>query len=747
MPFRQRALLRPFAFVSLVLWGAFTGCASGGEAEDEQTDEGVLGSVSEGLRKGSGGVNCDGNYCKGSVLCVLGEGDCDVDTQCDQTTAAGPLRCIQNNGAKWGCVSGLDVCAPATCINRVLDPGETQVDCGGSCGPICPQVCVGLPANGSPGHCTVDCPCQSGEGDCNGNTTCTQNGPLGALVCPAGNGAKFGFSSAIEMCVPAHCTNKLLDAALGETSRDCGGDCGTVCTSVCGQQPPSGSIGHCTAGCPCNFKDGDCDVAGQCAPGGVCLQDRGDLFGFSPSTDVCVASHCVNASQDGGESAVDCGGPDCAACAGGVVDAASFGGSATDYAQEIGLDAAGNIYLGLRYVSSSFDIGLGDVGNAGESDVLLAKLSPQGVPLWNHRVGNALADGDHNVALAVDAAGNSYLVASFYGSVNAGGADLAASGEVDVYVAKYDTNGNHVWSKSFGGSGLDRLRRLVFDPAGDLILVGYFESSIVFGATTLTSAGSYDAYVAKLSAADGSPIWARGYGSTLDDRGYGIATDSSGNIYVAGQVTGTVDLGLGPFTTSNSLSDGFLMKLSNAGTTLLATTFGGTTRGDFGAVVGVDSSGRPVMGARFTSNLDFGSGVFDPALSDVAVIGYNADLTQRWSHHFGGPGHDTISDFVVAPSGEVAITGYFGTSIDFGGGSVAALGSVDTFLVRYGSGGSVVWSSTFGSGSVVEPMGLALGAGTLYLTGFYQGTVAFGSASVGPSIGGSRDGFLTQFVF
>lgn len=735
-----------FALSSLCGLLGLHGCSAGAPQTDgEALEDESVGSTTEGLKKGFGGVNCDGNYCKGTVLCGLGEGDCDVNTQCDQTTAAGPLVCVQNNGPKYGCPVGMDMCAPATCNNKKLDPGETQIDCGGPCGSICPNLCAGLPANGQPGHCTDGCPCPSGQGDCNAASNCIQNGPLGALVCPAGNGVKFGFSSAIEMCVPSHCINKIFEPALGETAKDCGGDCGSVCTSSCGSLPASGSIGHCTSSCPCAFKDGDCDTASQCPPLSACLQDRGDLFGFSAATDVCVASHCSNAALDGGETAVDCGGPDCAACGGDAIKATRFGGSSSDYAQAIGMDGSGNYYLALRYVSSPFDIGLGNVGNAGKYDILVAKLSPLGVPLWNKKFGNAGADGDHNVALAVDNGGNSYLVANYYDTINLGGTDYTAVGSTDVQITKLDASGGHVWSRSLGGPNVDRVRRIVVDPNGDLLIVGYFLDSIDLGGQVLTSAGSNDAFVAKLRASDGGLVWANRYGSTQDDRAYGVATDASGNVFVAGQIGGTVDLGLGAFTTSNNTVDAFLLKLSSGGAALGATTFGGTTRGDEAATVNVDGQGRPVITGSFTSNIDFGSGAFDPALADVFVVAYDANLNRRWAQHFGGPGYDYVSDAAINSAGELALAGYFSTSIDLGSGTVAAAGTRDIFLIRDSAAGSIVWSRTFGGGGLTEPMALLLSSNTLSMVGYFEQTVPFNPLALGPASG--RDGFWTRFTF
>src|SRR4051794_40382722 len=97
------------------------------------------------------------------------------------------------------------------------------------------------------------------------------------------------------------------------------------------------------------------------------------------------------------------------------------------------------------------------------------------------------------------------------------------------------------WVKTAGASTNDSAKFVTTDPQGNVIVTGYFRETVTFGQTNLTTAdGNLDGYVAKYTT-NGTLIWIRqisGDGSG-GDVGYGVATDSSGNILVTGEFSGT----------------------------------------------------------------------------------------------------------------------------------------------------------------------------------------------------------------
>jgi len=197
---------------------AVASCTVGVEDDSGSGDLGEErepGQIEQSIAKGKpGAVNGAIDYCNNPASsCASGEGDCDSNAQC----AAG-LVCVANNGLKFGFPKTWDVCAPSHCSDRTQNAGETGIDCGGACGAC--LACVGTP--GDRDFC-VGCQCASGQGDCDSPAECAAG-----LTCATNNGLKFALPSQFDVCVPAHCTNRILDAASGETGVDVGGPCGTL---------------------------------------------------------------------------------------------------------------------------------------------------------------------------------------------------------------------------------------------------------------------------------------------------------------------------------------------------------------------------------------------------------------------------------------------------------------------------------------------------------------------------------------
>jgi hypothetical protein len=173
-------------------------------------------------------------------------------------------------------------------------------------------------ANGSEDYCSESCVCGIGEGDCDGSTQCGAG-----LKCLFNTGDDYGFDPSTDVC---DCP---LDSDNGSGSfcsatcpcEEGQGDCdnaeecepGLLCyrdvghvfgieeeDDVCASCLPSeanGTIDFCNAGCPCDEGEGDCDSASDCAPGLSCILNVGADFGLDPDTDVCLA--CRPDSQVG----------------------------------------------------------------------------------------------------------------------------------------------------------------------------------------------------------------------------------------------------------------------------------------------------------------------------------------------------------------------------------------------------------------------------------------------------------------
>ena len=97
------------------------------------------------------------------------------------------------------------------------------------------------------------------------------------------------------------------------------------------------------------------------------------------------------------------------------------------------------------YFRNTANFGGGDVTSVGLYDAFVVKYDAQGGLLWSKQFGSP--DGDHVLAVAVDASRNVWVTGYFNGTVSFGGAPLTSAGNADIYIAKYAADGTHLWSK------------------------------------------------------------------------------------------------------------------------------------------------------------------------------------------------------------------------------------------------------------------------------------------------------------
>ena len=113
-----------------------------------------------------------------------------------------------------------------------------------------------------------------------------------------------------------------------------------------------------------------------------------------------------------------------------------------------------------------------------------------------------------------------------------------------MYVAKFDTNGGHVWSHSFGGKDKDWGNSIATDAHGNAYVTGWFWYEVDFGGTKVKSKGKEDIFLLKLSPT-GSVLWAKSYGNSSRDMGKAVAVDAEGGIVSVGSYNVSLDFGAG----------------------------------------------------------------------------------------------------------------------------------------------------------------------------------------------------------
>lgn len=385
---------------------------------------------------------------------------------------------------------------------------------------------------------------------------------------------------------------------------------------------------------------------------------------------------------------------------GNVVWAVSEGGAKDDYAYGICVDVLCNVFITGYFNSPSFAIGSSTLVNISTAinapDVFVAKYDPSGVALWG-RSGDPGPENESAFAYGIgsDAAGNVYISGYFSGgfdsSINFDGYTIQNYGSYspDIFLVKYDNDGNVQWVNHIGGNEVDVSYDIYVDPNGNAYITGTFQNSATFGNTVLspTHTASNDIFIAKYDAS-GNLIWAKyalvpfylSYAS-----GMGVTADLDGNVFSTGYYTYSVSFGND--TLANTGNRGmFLAKYDINGNALWGRSPGGTGL-DYGSAVCTDSNGNVFVTGYFGSSyLNFGG---HPALNanvgynDVFVAGYDPDGNALWATSIGGPDNDYGMGIAASAEGDVYLTGYFGSyNINFAGHTLTNNGSFDTFLAK-----------------------------------------------------------------
>ncbi|WP_428656423.1 SBBP repeat-containing protein [Runella sp.] len=412
------------------------------------------------------------------------------------------------------------------------------------------------------------------------------------------------------------------------------------------------------------------------------------------------------------------------------------GSTENDYGFGVAVDAGGNVYVTGAY-AGTVAFGNTSITSVGSQDIFIAKYNGAGALQWVRSAGGP--NGDQGLSIAVNASGNVYITGLYSATATFGNTSVTAAGANDIFVAKYDNNGNFQWVRSAGGTDEDNGRGIAVDAAGNAYITGHFRSTATFGGSPVTSAGGEDIVIAKYDN-DGTFQWVYSTGSSSDDRGMGITTDAAGNMFVTGYYLETINLG-GTSLTSSGGYDIFLAKYNSGGVVQWAKTLGGLGH-EYGQSVAVSPNGNIAVAGGFQGPTSFsGTTINSEGIRDMFVLKCNSAGGFLWAKTGGGTGYDHGYSVFVDANDQTYVTGCFETTGKFGTVSKVAAGSQDIFVAKYSSGGTLQWVvSAGGTGSDIA-MGVAIDSNiNIYFTGGYSATAIFGNRT--HTSAGSSDIFV-----
>jgi hypothetical protein len=352
---------------------------------------------------------------------------------------------------------------------------------------------------------------------------------------------------------------------------------------------------------------------------------------------------------------------------------------------------------------------------------------------------------DEGWAIAVDAAGNTYLTGSAQTGlpVSVGPELTFDGGLLDAFVAKINPAGTALlYAGYLGGSGYDRAYGIAVDAAGNAYIAGYTDSTQatfpVLVGPDLTHNGGMDVFVAKVNPSGSGLVYCGYIGGSGTDYGYGIAVDNTGNTYITGETTSThttFPVLSGPDLTHNGGVDAFVSKVNPSGTALLYSGFLGGSGTDSARAIAVDTAGNAyITGSTNSTEATFpvtiGPDLTHNGAFDAFVVKVNSTGSALlYSGYIGGSASEAGWGIAVDPVGNAYVTGYTSSTqaaFPVVSGPILTYlgGSTDAFVTKVNPGGVTLLYSGFVGGSAADvARSIAVdAAGNAYIAGYTSST-------------------------
>lgn len=308
-----------------------------------------------------------------------------------------------------------------------------------------------------------------------------------------------------------------------------------------------------------------------------------------------------------------------------------------DHGFDLVSDSQGNIFV-TGYISSvhpspttaNFDA-ITIPMEFGDSLAFIAKLTNDGDWQWVETFGGLINHRDNGIA--IDDEDNVYVTGGFTNTKDFGGQMITSDGQADIYVVKYDNDGNFQWVSQAGSPLRDRGNGIVDGHDGYMYVAGEFRDICYFGSQQLNNYGGpngRDVFVAKITK-DGDWVWASKAGSKKgSDRANSIAANDQGNIFVTGQYSSEAKFGINEIDSNGDSVQVFIAAIDTLGVWRWVKQ-GGASKHDRGNGITVDDDCNLYVIGYFEDTITFeglsqtpnqGKDIFTTKLSDVC-FGYN----------------------------------------------------------------------------------------------------------------------------
>jgi hypothetical protein len=354
--------------------------------------------------------------------------------------------------------------------------------------------------------------------------------------------------------------------------------------------------------------------------------------------------------------------------------------------------------------------------------------------LWGKQGKASTNVGDEGNSIARDKSGNVYITGWFKDTLILGADTLKTNvfNSTDVFLAKYDMNGNVLWARqSTLNSGISTglSYSVTTDKTGNVYITGTFDKTINFGSNTLIQPyTNNDVFLVKYDPL-GNVVWAKQSicRNSAFGTGYSVATDKMNNIILTGGFTDSITFGSHKLGCNNY--NVFIAKFDSNGNTLWASA--PTNKSSFITTaysVAVDSAGSAYITGTFDDTLHFGIITLKAnGNHEYFLVKYDSSGNVKWAQQSTNSSEARGNAVTMDAAGYLYTTGYYNGSSVFGPFHLPASASNDIFLAKYNASGSIIWIKNASNSSGT---GFALTTDknyNAYLSGAANSNIIFGN--------------------
>ncbi len=410
------------------------------------------------------------------------------------------------------------------------------------------------------------------------------------------------------------------------------------------------------------------------------------------------------------------------------------GGVSYERSQSIAVDQNNNIYLTGGY-NGNAQIGGQTLPKYGDEDIFISKYDCNGTPEWAISAGGPNQDLPFSIKLDSDL--NIYVTGFYNQTCTFGDTTLTVPGNDQVFLAKYDNNGEYQWVRHGGSYNQNWGKSIDIDSENNIIIAGKIGADATFGDTTIN--GSFSMFIAKYDY-NGELLFAKsgdGYSGIN-----AVCVDNNNKIYATGDFHGELILDT-IILNSNGLNSFIIALFDSNGNTQWVYDGGGSASGNGTSII-MDNNGDLCFTYLFQgSTIIEGTQYYSYGDSDLVLAKINSSGDLIWHKHIGGSNMWHDKSIAIDADNNIYITGYLIDTEYFEGIPYTALGQ-DVFIAKFDSSGSFKW--------LIQGIGESQDIGTsinfsennndIFSTGFFNSTLEIGGNTV--ITNGSIDFFLCK---